>query len=59
MKYSQNSEQSTLFSFDMMKIELPKGNELIQMAKEIDWDCMIEIVGKKYFYQRGPAIELS
>jgi hypothetical protein len=48
MKYTQNTQQGTLFSFDAMKVELPKDNELIRMSEEIDWDAMIEIVGKKY-----------
>lgn len=53
MKYTQSTEQSTLFSFDMMKIELPKENELIGMAQEIDWDSMIEMVGRKYSSTEG------
>lgn len=53
MKYTQNTTQSTLFSFDMMKVELPKENELIGMADEIDWDAMIEIVSKKYSSTEG------
>ena len=42
MKYSQNTAQETMFSFDLIKVELPKENELIRMAQEIDWDAMIE-----------------
>lgn len=42
-----------MFSFDLMKVELPKDNELIRMAEEIDWDSMIEIVGKKYSKTEG------
>jgi len=53
MKYSQNTAQETMFSFDLMKVELPKENELIRMAQEIDWDAMIEIVGKKYSGTEG------
>lgn len=53
MKYTQNTAQGTLFSFDAMKVELPKENELIRMAEEIDWDSMIEIVGKKYSNTEG------
>lgn len=53
MKYTQNTKQGTLFSFGIMQMELPKENELIQMAEEIDWDSMIEIVGKKYSSTEG------
>lgn len=53
MKYSQNTAQETMFSFDLMKVELPKDNELIRMAQEIDWDSMVEIVGKKYSGTEG------
>lgn len=53
MKYTQNTTQGTMFSFDLMKVELPKENELIRMVEEIDWDSMIEIVGKKYSRTEG------
>ncbi|GEM_PF-4045798 len=53
MKYSQNTKQGGLFSFDMMEVQLPRDNELIRMAEEIDWDSMIEIVGKKYSGTEG------
>jgi hypothetical protein len=53
MKYTQNTDQGTLFSFDAMKVELPRENELIRMAEEVDWESMIEIVGKKYSGTEG------
>ncbi len=53
MKYTQNALQETLFSFGMMEVELPKDNELIRMAEEIDWNAMVEIVGEKYSRREG------
>ena len=53
MKYSHNQEQKSLFSFGLMKVAIPEDHELIKMEKEIDWDTMIEIVGKKYSQKTG------
>ena len=59
MKYTHHTAQGTLFSFDTMKVELPKDHELIRMSEEIDWEGMVEIVGKKYSGTEGrPSVSI-
>jgi len=53
MKYSHNETQKSLFSFGLMQIEVPEDHELIKMEKEIDWEAMTEIVGKRYSGKTG------
>lgn len=53
MKYSHNRIQKSLFSFGVLKIEIPEDHELVKMEREIDWDGMVEIAGKKYSEKTG------
>ncbi len=53
MKHSIDVNQKILFHAGLFDTELPASNEFVRMAEEIDWDGMIEIVGKKYSGTRG------
>jgi IS5 family transposase len=53
MKHSTNAHQKTLFHAGFFDEELPAGNELVRMAEEIDWEGMLEIVGKRYSATKG------
>lgn len=53
MKYTDDRNQGSLFQLGLLKVELPYENEFVKMAEEIDWEAMIDIVGKKYSEKKG------
>ena len=53
MKFSHSCNQTNLFHFGNMGYKFPDDHELLKLGKEIPWDELVEIVGKKYSSKKG------
>ncbi|MBI3619412.1 transposase [Candidatus Peregrinibacteria bacterium] len=53
MKHHHSTDQAAMFDFDLLQMPVDEQHPLMRIGKELDWDALIEIVGKKYSGKTG------
>lgn len=53
MKHHHSTDQVAMFDFDLLQMPVDENHPLMLIGKELDWDALIEIVGRKYSGKTG------
>ncbi|MBI1812539.1 transposase [Candidatus Peregrinibacteria bacterium] len=53
MKHHHSTDQAAMFDFNLLQMPVDENHPLMRIGKELDWDALIEIVGKKYSGKTG------
>lgn len=53
MRFSHNTQQTSFLDVGIMEVQIESSHPLMRINAELDWDAMVEIVGKEYCHDNG------